>query len=234
MHSPEALPLPREEARAAPRRRSPHVRSHLPRRPHVPHVRHGAVRCAAGRRLQPTHGTVPLPIRRMAFHGLRLCNWVRRSGHRPVRQRRRRRPVSGAGHGRRHVQLRQLQQQQYGLHLRRLCGGGTPQVGQRRPQELVKVLFRFRLKLQIWSPEFHVYLVPILPKLNFSYFRTKRWYIYSFCVYEIWVDNEFWFWLVNGVINIKLLCYFNMCWYSKLTTLMKNKHEDDHMTHGTT
>lgn len=114
MHSPEALPLPSQKARAAPRRRSPHVRSHLPRRPHVPHVRHRPLRSAAtaaGRRW-PTHGPVPAPLRRMAFDGVRRsCKWVglrqqqRWSGRRPVRKRRRR-SVSGAGHGRRHVQLR--------------------------------------------------------------------------------------------------------------------------------
>lgn len=104
MHPPEALPLPSQKARATSRRRSPHVRSHLPRGPHVPHVRHRPLRSsatAACHRRRPTHIPVPPPLHRLAFSGGRRfckCLGVRRSGNRTIRKRRGR-AVSGGGPG---------------------------------------------------------------------------------------------------------------------------------------
>lgn len=64
MHRPKILRVPRKEASAAIGQRFLHIRGHLPRDPHLPHVRHRPFRrrATAGTTTNNPPATTPNPI----------------------------------------------------------------------------------------------------------------------------------------------------------------------------
>ncbi|CAI0552281.1 unnamed protein product [Linum tenue] len=105
MHASEAVPLPSQETSPAAGQRPGHLRGHLPRPAHLPHVRHRALRRspAARRPAHRRHHVSPSPGnlrgRRPAAVNGQMGDGVQARRRREIRQRRRRRERSYSSGG---------------------------------------------------------------------------------------------------------------------------------------